>query len=153
MAPGHQDYRASPEKGACAVSGEKSGWRAFWRGCTWWLYKYVGGLFLEDKDGHRVISIGRCMLLSILGWMFYYWASWDAYGAVTAEELAQVVLDNLPADTTLDQYHIEFAAAQIVDAMPPTSTPPLLETAFLTACAYVFGSKVASVANKRLNGQ
>lgn len=128
----------------------KSGWVRFWEGFKWWAYKYLGGLFLEEKDGHRVISIGRCMLIAVLAWMFYFWSSWHAYGVVTAEQLAQVVLDNLPKDMAVDEYHIEFAAKQVIDSMPQAS-PPLLETAFLTSCGYVFGSKVAGVINRRLN--
>lgn len=127
-----------------------SGWAKFWAKFKWWAYKYIGGLFLEVKDGERVISIGRCMLLAILAWIFYFWSTWHGYGVVTAEQLAQVVLDNLPKDTAISEYHIEFAAKQIVDSMPQ-STPPLLETAFLTACAYVFGSKAVGVVNRRLN--
>lgn len=123
-----------------------------WSAMKEWAYKYLGGLFLEDKHGQRVISIGRCMLLSILGWMFYFWASWQSPGLVTAEDVAQVVLDNLPADKTIDEYHIQFAARQIVDALPQ-ALPPLLETAFLTSCAYVFGSKVSMVVNRKLNDQ
>jgi hypothetical protein len=125
-------------------------WAQFWIGVRLWAFKYIGGLFMEQKDGQRVISIGRCMLLSILGWMFYFWANWQFQGSVTPEQVAQIVLDNLPLDTTINEYHIEFAARQIVSAIPQ-DVPPLLDTAFLTACAYVFGSKVSSVVADRLN--
>lgn len=126
-------------------------WSCCWAGVREWAYKYIGGLFMEQKDGRRVISIGRCMLLSILGWMFWYWANWQGQGFVTSEELAQVILDQLPPNAQIAEYHIDFAARQVVDSLPQ-GIPPLLDTAFLTACAYVFGSKVSMVVGKRLNG-
>jgi hypothetical protein len=121
-----------------------------WENFKWWLYKYIGGLFLEEKEGSRVISIGRCMLLATLAWIFWFWSSWHGYGAITPEELAQVVLDNLPQDAAIETYHVQFAAKEIVEALPQ-DTPPLLDTVFLTACSYVFGSKVAGIASRRLN--
>ena len=125
---------------------------AAWGSFKDWAYRYLGGLFLEEKDGKRVISFGRCMLLAILGWMFWFWSSWHGYSAVTAAELGQVILNHLPKDRDITQADVGYAAQQVIDALPK-STPPLLETAFLTSCAYVFGSKVAGVANKRLNGR
>jgi hypothetical protein len=128
----------------------KTGWAKFWAGLKFWTYKYIGGLCMEEKDGERVISIGRCMLLATLAWLFWFWSSWHGYGSVTPEQLAQIVLENLPADTRLNEYHVQFAAKEIIEALP-RGTPPLLDTVFLTACGYVFGSKVAGVVSRRLN--
>lgn len=38
-----------------------------------WFYKYAGGLFIEVKDGQKVISIGRVMLLVVFLTMLYFW--------------------------------------------------------------------------------
>lgn len=38
-----------------------------------WFYKYLGGLFLEEKNGQMVISIGRAMLLCTFLIMSYFW--------------------------------------------------------------------------------
>lgn len=38
-----------------------------------WCYKYIGGLFLEDKNGKLVISIGRTMLLLVFVIMVWFW--------------------------------------------------------------------------------
>jgi hypothetical protein len=38
-----------------------------------WCYKYIGGLFLEVKDGVKVISIGRVMLIAVFAIMAWFW--------------------------------------------------------------------------------
>ena len=38
-----------------------------------WSYRYIGGLFMEQKDGKSVISIGRVAFMGVLGIMAWYW--------------------------------------------------------------------------------
>jgi len=38
-----------------------------------WVYKYVGGLIMEEKNGKLVISIGRTMLLLVFAIMVWFW--------------------------------------------------------------------------------
>lgn len=39
-----------------------------------WAHKYLGGLFMEEKDGKQVVSIGRvsfAVVLSVMIWVWY----------------------------------------------------------------------------------
>lgn len=83
----------------------KKGWAVF----KLWMYKYIGGLFVEEKkDGQLVISIGRVMLMVVFLTMLYFW-----------------LFKKVQEGGKLEM-------------------PDMLYETFLTLCAYVFGSKVAS---------
>lgn len=125
---------------------------AFWQGVRNWAFKYIGGLFMEEKEpGKRIISIGRCMLIAILGWMFIFWGTWMGIMTITPEALAQAIVAVLPEGSQVHGVDVLAAAQKVVDALP-SSAPPLMDLAFLTACTYVFGTKVNGVISKRLNG-
>lgn len=47
--------------------------KQIWATLTAWFYRYVGGLFIEIKDGQKVISIGRVMLICVFLIMAYFW--------------------------------------------------------------------------------
>lgn len=48
--------------------------KKFWNTFKLWMYKYIGGLFLEEKkDGQLVVSIGRVMLMVVFLIMVYFW--------------------------------------------------------------------------------
>lgn len=134
------------------TSETKSGLLAFWQGVRTWAFKYLGGLFMEEKsDGEKVISIGRCMLIAILAWMFSFWSTWMAIMTITPEMLAQAVIAQLPEGSQPNGVDILAAARLVVDALPKAA-PPMMQMAFLTACGYVFGTKVQGVVATRLNG-
>lgn len=126
---------------------------AFWESLRDWAFKYIGGLFMEEKGetGKKVISIGRCMLIAILAWMFSFWGTWMGIITITPEALADAMMTHLPEGSQVNGVDILAAAQKVVDALP-TSAPPLMETAFLTACGYVFGTKASGIIGKRLNG-
>jgi hypothetical protein len=130
----------------------KSKLRIFWEGVRVWCFKYIGGLFMEEKDGKQVISIGRCLLIAVVGWMFSFWGVWIGALTITPEVLAQALVTQLPEGTEISGVDILAAADKVVDALP-SAAPPLMQTAFLTACGYVFGSKASSILDKRLNNR
>lgn len=83
--------------------------KGWWAIFKLWFYKYIGGLFVEQKkDGQLVISIGRVMLMVVFLAMLYFW-----------------LFKKVQEGGTLEM-------------------PDMLYETFLTLCAYVFGSKVAS---------
>ena len=53
--------------------------RAIYATLAAWAHKYIGGLFLEEKDGKMVVSIGRVALLIVLGMMIWVWYRCMAY--------------------------------------------------------------------------
>lgn len=44
-----------------------------WKGFKEWAYKYIGGLFMESKDGKLTISLGRVSFLGVLSVMGWFW--------------------------------------------------------------------------------
>lgn len=48
----------------------------WWGTVKLWSYKYIGGLFLEDKEGHKVISVGRCGLIFMVFRINGFWSGW-----------------------------------------------------------------------------
>lgn len=38
-----------------------------------WCFKYIGGLFMEEKDGKMVVSLGRVLLLIVFMIMVWFW--------------------------------------------------------------------------------
>ena len=47
--------------------------KRIWRGIKGWVYKYIGGLFMDSKDGQLTISLGRTALISVLIQMMWVW--------------------------------------------------------------------------------
>jgi hypothetical protein len=47
-----------------------------WEQFKAFAYKWIGGLFLEDKNGVLVVSLGRVSFLVVLGWMLVFWSRW-----------------------------------------------------------------------------
>jgi len=45
----------------------------FWEGLKTWCFKYIGGLFMEDKAGQMVVSLGRVAILLVLLQMMWIW--------------------------------------------------------------------------------
>jgi len=122
--------------------------RVFWDNVRGWAFKYIGGLFMEEKngDGKKVISIGRCMLIAVLAWMFVFWGHWVTIITITPEALALLIVANLPEGSTVSGVDVLAASKKVVDALP-SSAPPLLGDAFFTAGGYVFGTKAVKVAS------
>lgn len=88
-----------------------------WLAVKSWTYKYIGGLFMEEKAGKTVISIGRVSLVAVLIALLWVWRR-AVVGGDTGVELPTGML------------HV-----------------------FDVLCAYVFGSKVASVLKDRVAGK
>lgn len=127
----------------------KSKLASLWRGAKAWAFKYIGGLFMENKHGDgKVISIGRCMLIAILAWMFSFWGTWMATMTLTPEALALALMGQLPDGAAVTGVDVLAAAQKVVDAMP-SAAPPMMEMAFLTACGYVFGTKIKTAIQQR----
>jgi hypothetical protein len=122
----------------------------FWISVKEWAFKYIGGLFMEEKngDGKKVISIGRCLLIVVVIAMIRFWETWMGAMTLTPEMLAQAVVEALPENSTATGVDVLAASAKVVEALP-TAAPPLLGTAFMTACGYVFGSKVKNAVGKK----
>ena len=38
-----------------------------------YLWKFVGGLFMDEKDGTQAVSLGRVLLLAVMVQMFIFW--------------------------------------------------------------------------------
>jgi len=38
-----------------------------------WVYKYVGGLFMEEKKGKMIMSLGRVVFVMIVAQMMIKW--------------------------------------------------------------------------------
>ena len=134
------------------IDEKETGAQRFFKALCHWAYKYVGGLFMEDKgDGKKVVSIGRCLLISIVLWLFWFWSDWSGAMTITADALAAALVSQLPEGAEISGVDILAASTRVVDALP-TAAPPMLETAFLTMCGYVFGSKITGAVAKRLNG-
>lgn len=124
----------------------------FWQNVRDWAFKYIGGLIMDEKDGKMIISIGRCMLIAVLGWMFTFWGHWVGAMSITPEILATAMVAQLPEGAQVNGVDVLAAAGLVVDALP-SSAPPLMQTTFLTACGYVFGTKAKNVLSERLNGR
>jgi len=128
----------------------KSKLLSFWQGVRDWAFKYIGGLFMDEKDGRKIISIGRCLLIFVVFWMAYFWSTWAAVMTLTPEMIAAAIVAQLPEGSQVSGVDVLAAAQKVVDAIP-RSEPPLMALAFTTACLYVFGTKVKNVVDKRLN--
>lgn len=48
-------------------------WAKFWLWVKTYLFKFLGGLFMDDKNGAQVISLGRILLISVFGTMMWFW--------------------------------------------------------------------------------
>ncbi len=133
-----------------AQSKEPNTFIKFWLSVKEWAFKYIGGLFMEEKngDGKKIISIGRCLLIAVVIAMVRFWETWIGAMTLTPEMLAQVIVMALPEGNTVSGVDILAAATKVVEALP-TAAPPLLQTAFLTACGYVFGSKIKTAVGKK----
>jgi len=44
-----------------------------WSKICGWVYKYVGGLFMEEKNGKLTISLGRVAIILVLFQMMWVW--------------------------------------------------------------------------------
>lgn len=44
-----------------------------WVGLRAWCFKYIGGLFMEEKAGQMVVSLGRVSILLVLLQMMWVW--------------------------------------------------------------------------------
>jgi len=47
--------------------------KKFWVWIKTYLFKFLGGLFMEDRNGAPVISLGRVALIAVLVQMFIFW--------------------------------------------------------------------------------
>lgn len=46
---------------------------SFWLGLKAWCYKYIGGLFMEEKGGKLTVSLGRVAMVLILIMFVWVW--------------------------------------------------------------------------------
>lgn len=44
-----------------------------WSGVRAWCYKYIGGLFMDEKAGKLTVSLGRVTILLVLFQMMWVW--------------------------------------------------------------------------------
>ena len=47
--------------------------KAIWTWIQEWTYKYLGGLFMDDKGGKLTVSLGRVTILLVLFQMMWVW--------------------------------------------------------------------------------
>jgi len=47
--------------------------KAIWTWIQEWTYKYLGGLFMDDKGGKLTVSLGRVTILLVLFQMMWIW--------------------------------------------------------------------------------
>ena len=120
-----------------------------WSAVKHWLYKWVGGLFLEPKkDGHLTVSLGRVSFVTVLIWMMTFWNQWRPEAPLSPEQLA-TVMQSLGGLMTLDTLQTALQDARL----PPSGAelPPGLLEVFYALTGYVFGSKAVDVAKARLS--
>ena len=48
-------------------------WAKFWTWVKTYLFKFVGGLFMDEKAGTQVISLGRVLLLIVFTVLLVNW--------------------------------------------------------------------------------
>lgn len=124
----------------------------FWKATKDWAYKYIGGLFMIEKDGgKKVVSVSRVLLIATMGWLFYFWSDWTAAMTLTPEAIALAINAQLPEGKEIAGVDLLAASQKIIDNLPKTE-PPMLKTVFLTLCGYAFGDKIVGIARKKLNG-
>lgn len=55
--------------------------RTFWEGLKHWVWKYIGGLFMDEKaPGKWAMSLGRVAFLAVLGQMMWKWYKFEGEG-------------------------------------------------------------------------
>jgi len=55
------------------MAEELKWYERIWKGVRSWAYKYIGGLFMDEKNGQLTMSLGRVTLLLILFQMMWVW--------------------------------------------------------------------------------
>lgn len=48
-----------------------------WNWVKTYLWKFIGGLFLDEKQGAQVISLGRVLVILTFAWMAHCWTKGD----------------------------------------------------------------------------
>lgn len=64
-----------------------------WNGIRSWCYKYIGGLFMDDKAGQLTVSLGRVTLLLVLIQMMWVWKRGVLDGEPGTPELPDGMLE------------------------------------------------------------
>jgi hypothetical protein len=114
-----------------------------WQSIKAWAYKWIGGLFLEDKGGAQVISLGRVTFLIVFGWMLTFWTRWYLAAPLDAAALAAATLALLPLDQSLLPTDVANACRDAIASLTASrELPPGILEVFWTLTAYVFGGKV-----------
>jgi len=55
--------------------------RTFWEGLKHWVWKYIGGLFMDEKaPGKWAMSLGRVAFMAVLGQMMWKWYKYEGEG-------------------------------------------------------------------------
>jgi len=66
--------------------------KAIWTWIQEWTYKYLGGLFMDDKGGKLTVSLGRVTILLVLFQMMWVWRR-VALGGESGVELPDGMLE------------------------------------------------------------
>jgi len=130
----------------------ESKFRMIWDTIKLWTYKFVGGLIMEQKTGGtQVVSIGRILLLCVMGWMFAYWTGWAQAAMITADSVVDAFLSQGlvygPEFTSEMMYR---TADKVVMALPKKDLPPGLLEVFFALLTYVGGGKVVHAAKETM---
>lgn len=121
--------------------------KSTWQSIKAWSYKYIGGLFMEPKNGGLVISLGRTSFIAILAYLVSFWNEWRPT-RVSLEDVMEAVkaAGAKPAAVTE-------AIAGLADAMatPPEALPPGLMQVFFVCAGWVGATKGFDALKARSN--
>lgn len=121
---------------------------SIWSGVKKWAYKWVGGIFLEEKkDGTLAVSLGRVSFVGVLGYMVSIWEKWKPV-RIDPKELVEA----LKAAGDLSQDTIGQAIVAATHGAPDLSSMPAgLMEVFYVLAGYILGGKALGALKEKWN--